>query len=200
MHRANSSRFETVSNADNDEAPSFHVFSRQIRAELGEAGLLERVLLDRIAASAWRLSRFGELCASPGDRAESRAERSLHRSLEMLESLRCARAEFHVCPRPPVVAAERPRPAPVERMRFVEEAGDADPLCDAWRERLAFDPKTSEVSPVVKGTWVTVDHLISLIVDNWSWADILRSHPELCEDDIRSCLSYAIEQSQDETC
>lgn len=57
-------------------------------------------------------------------------------------------------------------------------------------EHLAIDPDVSAESPVIKGTWVTVAHLISLIVDGWSWSNILRTHPELTEDDIRAALAY----------
>jgi uncharacterized protein (DUF433 family) len=102
----------------------------------------------------------------------------------MLESLRA------------VLAVNPVRSAPPSPVRQAVEESPSD----SWRDRLTFDPKTSDDSPVVKGTWITVDHITSLIVDNWSWADILRSHPELTEDDIRSCLSYAIEQSHDGAC
>ena len=62
----------------------------------------------------------------------------------------------------------------------------------SWNERLVYDFDVSEASPVVKGTWVTVAHVVSLIVDGWTWADILRSYPELSEDDIRTCVAYAM--------
>jgi uncharacterized protein (DUF433 family) len=60
--------------------------------------------------------------------------------------------------------------------------------------RLAIDRNVSETSPVVRGTWVTVDHVVSLIVEGWSWSDILRTHPELTEDDVRACLAYTVER------
>jgi uncharacterized protein (DUF433 family) len=61
-----------------------------------------------------------------------------------------------------------------------------------WSVRLKMDPSVSETSPVVRGSWVTVDHVVGLIVDGWMWADILRTHPKLVEDDIRACLEYSI--------
>lgn len=187
MMRLAASRHETVRGRDLAESPTFVEFSRQIRSELRQSGLLEQTLFDRITAAAWRLSRL-DPDALPFSREEVRAERSLQRALEMLESLRA------VLPvNPPRSTPPSTPPSPV---RQTEEESPAD----SWRDRLTFDPKTSDDSPVVKGTWITVDHVISLIVDNWSWADILRSHPELTEDDIRSCLSYAIEQSQDGAC
>lgn len=78
------------------------------------------------------------------------------------------------------------------------EAAD-DPAKDsAGFDRLVFDPNISTSSPVVRGTWVTAGQVVSLIVDNWTWADILRTHPELREDDIRACLAYTLEQEEAE--
>jgi uncharacterized protein (DUF433 family) len=65
-------------------------------------------------------------------------------------------------------------------------------LAERWQRRLVFDPCVSEDSPVVKGTWVTVSQVVSLVVDGWTWSDILRAHPELTEDDIRVCLAYSV--------
>jgi uncharacterized protein (DUF433 family) len=79
----------------------------------------------------------------------------------------------------------------------VEEEDDS-PL-PRWQDRLVFDENVSEDSPVVKGTWVTVAQVVSRIVDGFTWADILRTHPELTEDDLRVCLAFAIEQESDES-
>jgi uncharacterized protein (DUF433 family) len=65
-------------------------------------------------------------------------------------------------------------------------------VAERWRDRLVYDTNVSERYPVVKGTWVSVGHVVGLIVDGWSWSDILRTHPELVEDDIRTCLAYSV--------
>jgi uncharacterized protein (DUF433 family) len=76
-----------------------------------------------------------------------------------------------------------------------EDDGEKEPeLASRWHKRLTVDESVSADSPVVKGTWVTVNEVVSLIVDGWTWSDVLRSHPELCEDDIRACLSYTVDQ------
>jgi hypothetical protein len=75
-----------------------------------------------------------------------------------------------------------------------DTSSPADEGPENWRGRLIFDFNVSETSPVVKGTWVTVGHVVSLIVDGWTWGDILRTHPELTEEDIRVCLAYTIAQ------
>src|SRR5438270_136261 len=63
-----------------------------------------------------------------------------------------------------------------------------------WRDRLILDTTGREATPVVKGTWVTVAQVVSFVVDGWSWSDILRTHPELTEADIRACLAYTVAQ------
>lgn len=79
-----------------------------------------------------------------------------------------------------------------------DEPGVDAPL-PRWQDRLVFDENVSDDSPVVKGTWVTVSQVVTLIVDGFTWADILRSHPELTEDDIRVCLAFAIELESDDS-
>ena len=62
--------------------------------------------------------------------------------------------------------------------------------------RLTYDLDVSEASPVVRGTWVTVAHIVSCVVDGSSWDDILRMHPELDEADIRAALTFAIAEEE----
>ncbi len=67
-----------------------------------------------------------------------------------------------------------------------------DAKVPAWKERLVFDFEISDSSPVIRGTWVTVNHIVELIVDGRSWSDILRMHPELDEEDIRAATAWAL--------
>lgn len=165
---------------------TFEAFADRVRLELGPRGVLERSLTELAARAAWDVDR--------GSRA---AGRTLLRALEALGRLRDRRP--------------RPEPGPVPA------AGSADDLDDGaeaggptaappvapetpddgrWSSRLVFDPQVCEASPVVRGTWVTASHVVSLVVDGWSWADILRAHPELTEDDLRACLAYTVEQQE----
>jgi uncharacterized protein (DUF433 family) len=79
------------------------------------------------------------------------------------------------------------KPEPV-----AEEPKVLPTLSDRWTDRLEFDPAVSPTSPTIKGTWVTVEQVVKLVVDGWTWTDILKAHPELVEGDIRTCLSYTI--------
>ena len=95
--------------------------------------------------------------------------------------------EWPIIPREPV-----PVLAPADEQ-------DDDMVPERWEERLVFDANVSDSSPVVKGTWVTVSHVVTLIVDGWSWSDILRTHPELTEADIRVCLAYIVAQDSNDS-
>jgi hypothetical protein len=96
-------------------------------------------------------------------------------------------------------------PGPDSEAESEARAGDRestlraeDLLAERWRGRLMFDFSVSADSPVVKGTWVTVAQVVSLIVDGWTWSNILRTHPELTEDDIRVCLAYSVAEEKGE--
>ena len=155
----------------------------------------------------------------PLSRETQDAEHTLEKSLELLEASRADRLgrDDRSAPEPTATADDERDEfadtyAPDEAnfsnewptLPVVEDdADDADPVdadsavAPRWQDRLVFDFNVSETSPVVKGTWVTVGHVVTLIVDGWNWSDILRTHPELTEDDIRICLSYAVEQDND---
>ncbi|HEY2154670.1 MAG TPA: DUF433 domain-containing protein [Isosphaeraceae bacterium] len=80
-----------------------------------------------------------------------------------------------------------------------DETPDDDEPLPRWQDRLVFDENVSADSPTVKGTWVTVSQIVTLVVDGFTWADILRTHPELTEDDLRVCLAFAHEQESDDS-
>jgi uncharacterized protein (DUF433 family) len=89
----------------------------------------------------------------------------------------------------PVVETQRGRPVVDEPDPVVADSEGVE-----WRDCLVFDPNVSDVSPVIKGTWVTARHVVSLIVDGWSWDEVLKAHPELTEGHIRACLAYTIDE------
>ncbi|MEO6808718.1 MAG: DUF433 domain-containing protein [Isosphaeraceae bacterium] len=198
----------------------FTAFAETIRRELGPGNVLEGVLVDRIILSAWDLQTVSKAIMSGSGlnsvdrRDEARAERSLIRALDALSGLRAGALSQWGRPAPlvltgpilednddPIPAAEfiDDRPwysrdeAEIDREEPLDQPSSPDPS-HLWVGRLVFEPGVSTRSPVVRGTWITVAHIVSLIVDGWSWADILRSHPELAEADIRACLTYAVEE------
>jgi uncharacterized protein (DUF433 family) len=57
--------------------------------------------------------------------------------------------------------------------------------------RIALDPTVLDGKPVVRGTRLSVEHVIGLLADGWSEQDILTDYPGLTADDITACLAYA---------
>jgi uncharacterized protein (DUF433 family) len=206
----------------------FESFVTTLRRALVPASPLENILADRLILAAWRLQLASALefdsalageAPEPLSRETFDAERSLGKVLELLEASRATRlgrddrpsaaptpdeADFAYAP--PYDEADYSNEWPAlpdhdagEAEEDDEEAEDAR-MSPRWQDRLVFDFNVSETSPVVKGTWVTVGHVVSLIVDGWTWADVLRTHPELTEDDVRTCLAYSVEHDHSDGC
>ena len=57
--------------------------------------------------------------------------------------------------------------------------------------RVVLDPAVLAGKPVIRGTRLSVDFVISLMADGWTEADILRNYPGLCHDDVTACLAYS---------
>lgn len=201
-------------------APGFTAFAETIRRELGPDNLLEGVLVDRIILTAWDLQAVSKSVMSGSDRNsvdrrdDATTERTLIRALNAFARLRAgALSQWgRLAPLVPTGPIQDDHDDPILATEFIddrpwysrdeaetdhEELLEQPTLPDPsrlWVGRLVFEPVISASSPVVRGTWITVAHVVSLIVDGWLWADILRSHPELSEADIRACLTYAVEE------
>lgn len=201
-------------------ALEFDTFSAELMRELQPVGRLERVIADRVVLAAWRLQRLtaDETSASlQPDRSTSLdlatesgyAITGLDSALSLLRDARASRLASIAPPRRAVpvdpdhgpdadlpnisnewTPIERPAPGPCDD----ESPDDREPFEPCWTGRLVFDLDVSSTTPVVRGTWITVRQVVSLIVDGWSWSDVLRAHPELTEDDVRACLAYTVEQ------
>lgn len=67
-----------------------------------------------------------------------------------------------------------------------------------WRERITSDPNVLAGKPIVEGTRLSVEHVLELLENGWSEADILDSYPHLAPEDVRACLGYAREVMAEE--
>jgi uncharacterized protein (DUF433 family) len=61
----------------------------------------------------------------------------------------------------------------------------------AWEDRIEFKPEVLCGKAVVKGTRISVEHVVKLLSDGWSEPDVLRSYPNLTAEDVKACLAYA---------
>ena len=57
--------------------------------------------------------------------------------------------------------------------------------------RIVVDPRIQTGKPVIRGTRITVEHVVDLLARGWSTEDVLEEYDHLTRDDIRACLAYA---------
>jgi uncharacterized protein (DUF433 family) len=57
-------------------------------------------------------------------------------------------------------------------------------------DRIVRDPAILNGKPTIRGTRISVAHVISLLVAGWTPAVILEEHPALTEADVIACLAY----------
>ncbi len=67
-----------------------------------------------------------------------------------------------------------------------------------WRDHITSDPDVLRGKPVIKGTRISVEHVLGLLENGWSEADILESYPHLTPGGIRACLGFAREITAEE--
>jgi uncharacterized protein (DUF433 family) len=57
--------------------------------------------------------------------------------------------------------------------------------------RIVLDPEVMLGKPLVRGTRITVEHVVGLMAEGWSEAQVLYNHPQLTREDVQACLAYA---------
>jgi uncharacterized protein (DUF433 family) len=63
-----------------------------------------------------------------------------------------------------------------------------------YRELITIDPERRFGKPCVRDTRITVYDVLSWLAAGMSIAEIIEDFPQLTEQDIRACLSFAAER------
>lgn len=58
-------------------------------------------------------------------------------------------------------------------------------------ERIAVDPQVCSGKPCIRGTRIMVKNILGLVAGGYDLEKILKTYPELEEEDIRQVLDYA---------
>ncbi|MGQ0673645.1 MAG: DUF433 domain-containing protein [Hyphomicrobium sp.] len=58
-------------------------------------------------------------------------------------------------------------------------------------QRISIDPQVMLGKPCIKGTRITVEHILRLLAGGMSVAEIVRGHPRLTPDDATAAQAYA---------
>lgn len=65
-------------------------------------------------------------------------------------------------------------------------------------ERISIDPAIMMGKPCIKGTRITVEHILRYLGSGMSIEDFLISYPHITEEDIRAALAFAADYMDDE--
>jgi len=63
-------------------------------------------------------------------------------------------------------------------------------------DRISIDPNVRFGKPCVRGTRITVGDILGYLAGGMLEADLLADFPQLTQDDIRACLTYAAERER----
>ena len=65
-------------------------------------------------------------------------------------------------------------------------------------KRIVINPEVMVGKPIIKGTRITVEHVMWELSSGMAPADILDAHPHLSLDDVRAACAYAAARLKDE--
>ena len=63
--------------------------------------------------------------------------------------------------------------------------------------RITIDPKVMVGKPVIKGTRLTVDHILNLLAHGATAAEITQEYEGLTAEDIQACFLFATKTLED---
>ncbi len=62
---------------------------------------------------------------------------------------------------------------------------------DELLKRISINPQVMVGKPVIRGTRITVEHIMRELAGGLTAADVLDAYPHLTADDIRAACAYA---------
>ena len=66
-------------------------------------------------------------------------------------------------------------------------------------DRITIDPQIMVGKPLIKGTRLTVQHILGLLAQNFSVEQILEEYDGLKQEDVIACLLFAKKTLEDNT-
>ncbi|MCB8839577.1 DUF433 domain-containing protein [Aurantimonas sp. VKM B-3413] len=68
---------------------------------------------------------------------------------------------------------------------------------DSYRDRIVTDPEVMFGKPTIKGTRLTVEHVLRRLAAGWSVEDLLHEHPRLTREDVMAASAIAADHLHD---
>lgn len=66
-----------------------------------------------------------------------------------------------------------------------------------WEDYIISDKEILLGKPTIKGTRLAVEHIVGLLAQGWSEAQVLENHPRLTKESLQAVFSYIQECLQD---
>ena len=60
-----------------------------------------------------------------------------------------------------------------------------------YEKRISSDPRICSGKPCIKGTRIPIHIILDLLAAGESYAGIIKAYPNIDEEDIKACISYA---------
>jgi uncharacterized protein (DUF433 family) len=57
-------------------------------------------------------------------------------------------------------------------------------------DRITIDPQIMVGKPIIKGTRITVQHILGILAQGATYHDILHDYPHITQEDIFACLLF----------
>lgn len=64
-------------------------------------------------------------------------------------------------------------------------------------ERIAVNSKVMVGKPVIKGTRLTVEHILNLLAHGATMAEIIEEYEGLTQEDVQACILFATKSLED---
>jgi len=59
-----------------------------------------------------------------------------------------------------------------------------------WKTRIVADPAVLTGKPIVKGTRLSVDFILSLLAEGWTESQVLENYPQLEHEDLKAVFAF----------
>ncbi len=60
-----------------------------------------------------------------------------------------------------------------------------------WKDRIVADPEVLVGKPIIKGTRLSVDFILSLFAEGWTESQVLENYPQIDMDDLKAVFAFA---------
>ena len=67
-------------------------------------------------------------------------------------------------------------------------------MTEDWKTRITVNPEILAGKPIIKGTRISVEHILDLLANGWTIEAILENYPHLKRKDITAVQKYAKEE------